>query len=73
MVQRQEKFFESIDEIREREIVPDEILTLFKRCILLAEDTEVPLQARWKDNDVADTAVEDVMVRLIVDGVLRYH
>ena len=60
MVQRQEKVFESIDEIREREIVPDEILMLFKRCILLVEGTEVLLQARWKDNDVADTAVEDV-------------
>ena len=46
MVKRQEKVFDSIDEIREREVVPDEILTLFKRRILLVEGTEPPRQAR---------------------------
>jgi hypothetical protein len=73
MVQRQGKVFGSIDEIRKCEIVPDEISTLFKGCILLVEGAEVPLKARWKDNEVADTAVEDVMIRLIAEWGLRYH
>ena len=69
IVQRQGKVFGSIDEIRECETALNEILTLFKEFILLAECAEVPLKARGKYNEVADAAVEDMMIRLIADGV----
>ena len=47
----------------------DEILTLFKGCILRVRGAEVPLKARWKYNEVADAAVENAVIRLIADGV----
>jgi hypothetical protein len=69
MVQRQGKFFGFINQIRECEIVLDEILTLFKECILLVKGAKMSLKARWKDNKVANTAVKNAMIRLIADRV----